>query len=126
MSAGHQVQLRVVNKEPDLMPAKLKLLPGGLGRNGPELDPQAPSVEQLELEIHAQLRQSVERAKTSNATFMAFEKDLWTQMLLLGRLVVTLFLACREQRLRANLPERQVQQGRQLTRGAAQSRNLNT
>lgn len=108
------------------MPANLKLLPGGLGRNGPELDPQPPSVEQLEQEIHAQLHQGVERAKSSNATFTAFEKDLWTQMLLLGRLLVTLFLACREQRLRGEMPDRQVQQGRLLRRGDAQPRNLNT
>jgi hypothetical protein len=108
------------------MPAKLKLLPGGLGRKGPQLQPQAPSLDQLEQEIHAQLRQSVEVAKTSNETFTVLEKCLWTQMLLLGRLLVTLFLACREQRLREKLPERQIQQGRQLTRGDAQSRSLNT
>lgn len=108
------------------MPARLKLLPGGLGRNGPELDPQAPSVEQIEQEIHVQIRQSVQRAQCSQETFTAFEKDLWTQMLLLGRLLVTLFLACREQRLRAVLPLRAVQQGRPLRVGKPQPRNLNT
>jgi hypothetical protein len=83
-------------------------------------------VEQLEQEVQSQLHQSLEYAKTSSATLMAFEKDLWTQLLLLGRLMIMLFLACREQRLRAKLPQRQVHQGRELVRGEAQPRNLNT
>jgi hypothetical protein len=108
------------------MPAKLTLLPGGLGRNGHDLNPEAPPVEQIERELYAHIHEAVDLAKTSDMMFVAFEKELWNRVLLVGRLVVTLFLTSREHRLRSKMPERQVQQGRALKRCDAEPRNLNT
>lgn len=109
------------------MPAKLRLLPGGLTDNGDDLPEKAPSVEQIEKELYVQFAEVVAQARTSGALFTVFEKELWSRMLLLGRVVVTLFLASRQQRQQAELPERMVIDGREHRRDKEpQPRNLNT
>lgn len=108
------------------MPAKLRLLPGGLSDNGDDLAQEAPSVEQIDKELYAQFAQVVVQARTSRAAFAVFEKDLWTQMLGLGRLLVVLFLASRQQRQQRELPDSLVIDGRVCRKDKAQPRNLNT
>jgi hypothetical protein len=108
------------------MPAKLRLLPGGLTDNGDDLAEEAPSVEQIERELCGQFAAVVEQARTSGALFAVFEKELWAQMLGLGRLLVVLFLASREQRQRKVLPESLKVDGRTCQKDRAQPRNLNT
>ena len=58
------------------MPAKLRLLPGGLTSNGEDLPKQGPSVEQIEKELYAQFAAVVAQARTSGALFAVFEKEL--------------------------------------------------
>lgn len=108
------------------MPAKLRLLPGGLSDNGDELAEEAPTIEQIERELYAQFAAVVAEARASGALFAVFEKELWTQMLGLGRLLVVLFLASRQQRQQAVQPESQVIDGRECRKDEAQPRNLNT
>lgn len=108
------------------MPAALRLLPGGLTHKGVELCEQEPSVEQIERELSATFTQVVMMARTSEAKFMLYEKELWAQVLTLGRLVVVLFLACRQQRQQALVPKSQPQGGRGYHRNKAQPRRLNT
>jgi hypothetical protein len=109
------------------MPAALRLLPGGLTHKGVELCEEEPSVEQLETELSATFTQVVTLARTSEATFQGFEKELWTRVLLLGRLVVVLFLACRQQRQQALSPPRLPLGGvGGYHRNKAQPRRLNT
>lgn len=108
------------------MPAKLRLLPGGLTSNGDDLPKKGPSVQQIEKELYAQFAAVVAQARTSGALFAVFEKELWAQMLGLGRLLVVLFLASREQRQQAQGPQRLMLEGRWYSRNQAQPRNLNT
>jgi hypothetical protein len=108
------------------MPVELRLLPGGLTANGDDLPREAPSVEQIEKELNAQFAQVVAQARTSGALFAVFEKELWTRMLGLGRLLVVLFLASRQQRQQAELPESLVIDGRSCHKDKEQPRNLNT
>lgn len=72
------------------------------------------------------LRAAIATARTSDATFMAFENALRTTTRLLGRLLIVLFLSVREERERAKTPERVTKHGRQFRRRPAQARNLNT
>lgn len=108
------------------MPAKLRLLPAGLTDNGDHLLQESPSVEQIDQELHAQFAQVVAQARTSGALFAPFEKELWTQMLMLGRLLVMLFLASRQQRQQQELGKSLVIDGRVCHKDKAQPRNLNT
>jgi len=108
------------------MPAKLRLLPEGLTDNGDALPKEAPSVEQIERELNAQFAEVMAQARTSGARFAVFEKELWTKMLVLGRLLVVLFLASRHKRQQAELPESLVIDGRVCHKDKEQPRNLNT
>lgn len=103
----------------------LRLLPASLVDNG-AVTVEQTSTDEIERELHAQLEEAISTAKTSDATFMAFEKALLTTVQLLGRLLIVLFLSMREERERAKLPERITKGGRSYQRRPAQARNLNT
>lgn len=103
----------------------LRLLPASLVDNSTVLTAR-PSPEEIERELHAQLGAAIATARTSDATFMAFEKALLTTVRLLGRLLIVLFLSVREDRERAKTPERVTKHGRQFRRRPVQARNLNT
>ena len=90
------------------MPAALRLLPGGLTHKGTDLCEEEPSVDQIEKELSAAFTEVVSAARTSEAKFMVFEKEPWALVLTLGRLVVVLFLAYRQQREQARAPARLV------------------
>jgi hypothetical protein len=108
------------------MPAKLRLLPGGLTDNGDGLPQKPPSVEQIERELHVQFAQVVGQARSSGALLAVFEKALWTQMLTLGRLLMVLFLASRQQRQQSEQTQSLVLEGRVYRPDKEQPRNLNT
>ena len=108
------------------MPAALRLLPGGLTHKGAELCEEEPSVEQIERELSAAFTEVVMRARTSEAKFMVFEKELWARVLTLGKWVVVLFLASRQQRQQTLVEQSQLLSGRRYRRDKAQPRRLNT
>ena len=108
------------------MPAKLRLLPGGLTDNGDDLPQEAPSVEQIERDLYDRFAEVVVQARSSGALFAVFEKELWTQMLGLGRLLVVLFLASRQQRHQAELPKSLIIDRKVYRKDKAQPRNFNT
>ena len=108
------------------MPAKLRLLPGGLTDNGDALPKTPPSVEQIERELHAHFSEVVAQAQSSEALLAEFEKQLWKQMLLLGRLQMVLFLAAREQRQQSQQPQSVVLDGQVYSKDKPLPRNLNT
>jgi hypothetical protein len=84
------------------------------------------SEDEIERALHAQLQAAIATAKTSEATFMTFEKILLISVQQLGRLLIVLFLCAREKRERAKMPERITKGGRTYRRRPAQPRNLNT
>jgi hypothetical protein len=104
---------------------RLQLLPTSLVDNS-AVTTARTSVDEIERELLTQLRDAIARAKTSEATFMAFEQALVTTVQLLGRLLLMVFLSVREERERAKTPER-ITKGRSIyRRRPAQARNLNT
>lgn len=103
----------------------LKLLPDSLVDNS-AVAAARPTLEGLEHELHEQLRTAITTARASDATFMDFEKTLLTTVRLMGRLLIMLFLSVREDRSRAELPERVEKNGKTFRRRPAQARNLNT
>lgn len=109
------------------MPAPLRLLPTSLIDKGPQVCTQAPSQQAIEEQIRVQVQQAIEAAKTSpRVTFMAFEKSLWATMMQLGRLLLVLFLAVREEHERATTPQRVIKGERVFERRPAQARSLST
>lgn len=103
----------------------LQLLPSSLVNNS-AVTLSRPSAEDIEQELHVQLNAAVAMARTSEATFMAYEATLLTTVRLLGRLLVMLFLCVREERERAKTKERIHKGGRAYQRRPAQARNLHT
>lgn len=81
---------------------------------------------QVEKALRDQCAELVTYARTNDALFLEFEKELWTRVLSLGRLLVVLFLTSRQQRLQAQLPMDIVLAGRKYQRASVESRNLNT
>ena len=109
------------------MPAELKLLPGGLQDKGPQAPTVAASTAQVQAELVSAFAQLVQATQHSDAgSFMDFERKLRDQVFLLARLLVLLFLTVREERQRAQTPERLEQDGHLYQRRAAQPRNLET
>jgi len=104
---------------------RLQLLPTSLVDNS-AVTTARTSVDEIERELLTQLRDAIARAKTSEATFMAFEQALVTTVQLLGRLLLMVFLSVREERERAKTPERIMKGGSTYRRRPAQARNLNT
>jgi hypothetical protein len=108
------------------MPAKLRLLPGGLTDNGDVEARSEPSVEQIDQELHTAFAEVVAQARSSPERFAVFEKGLWTQMLMLGRLLVMLFLASRQKRHQAGLSPKMIVGEQTYHKDQAHPRNLNT
>ena len=103
----------------------LELLPSSLVDNS-MVTAERPSPEEIEHELRVQLDAAIAIAKTSEATFMAYETGLLTSVRLLGRLLVALFLCVREERERAKTSERTTKGENIYRRRPAQPRNLNT
>ena len=108
------------------MAASLKVLPASLGDNG-DVDPELrPTATQLREEIMAQVRELLRWASDEQSSFKALEEALVPRIFLLARLVVTLFLCCREKKVRSALPKRIERDGKRYQRRRAQARNLST
>jgi hypothetical protein len=108
------------------MAASLKVLPASLGDNG-DVDPQlCPTAEQLRQEITARVHELVRSASEEQCSFMAFEEALAPRVFLLARLLLMLFLCCREKKSRSSLPKRIERNGKRYQRRPAQARNLNS
>lgn len=108
------------------MATHLKVLPKSLVENGDVGMKSTTSTSDIERELHALVDSAVKAAKTSEESFMAFEKGLLPTVQLVGRLVLLLFLMAREERERARTPERLVKDGHPYRRRPAQPRNLDT
>lgn len=108
------------------MAASLKVLPASLGDNGEVDHKLCPTAEQLRREITAQVHELVRLASEEQCSFKAFEEALTPRVFLLARLVLMLFLCCREKKSRSALPKRIERNGKRYQRRPAQARNLNT
>ena len=108
------------------MAASLKVLPASLGDNG-DVDPKLrPTASQLRREIMAHVRELLRWASDEQDSFKAFEEALAPRVFLLARLVLMLFLCCREKTQRSSLPKRIKRNGKSYRRRRAQARNLST
>src|SRR5580765_3102795 len=109
------------------MSAPLSLLPGSLSRKGKAVTKKEPSGSQSEEEVGRAFTDLVALVKGSEAEFALLETELWTGLLHLGRLLVALFLASRQQRQQAEQPQEVVLEGRRYRRDKApHPRSLNT
>lgn len=108
------------------MAASFKVLPASLGDNGDVDLKLRPKAAELRTEIIAQVRELLRWASEEQGSFKAFEKSLAQRIFLLARLVLMLFLCCREKKVRSALPKRIVRNGKRCRRRPAQARNLNT
>ena len=93
------------------------------GDDGPQ-DERAARAEVL-VRARALIALALDEAAAS-ATYVAFERRLFTETFALGRAVIVLFLMASERRVAAALGERVVRDGIAFRRAPAQSRNLLT
>ena len=110
------------------MPADIKLLPSSLGCNADVAAvPTNPAEIEHLIQLEVQALLGFARDESSpDQTFMAFEKDLLTRVLGLGRLLIVLFLTVQEARLRIQMGARVERAGRSFLRRPAQARSLST
>lgn len=109
------------------MPAVQNLLPPALHRKAEAAPSHAPTLPELESTLRATFEQVLHGATHSaQASFMAYESILLTQVRQLGQLLLMLFLGVREQRRRAQTPPTLVVQDKTYTLRPAQPRNLST
>lgn len=108
------------------MAASLKVLPASLSNNG-TVDPKLrPTAKQLRREIMAHVGELLQWATEEQSSFKAFEESLAPRISVLARLVLMLFLCCREKNVRSALPKRIERNGKHYQRRRAQARNLST
>jgi len=108
------------------MPAHATITPRSLIDNG-EADPLArPSVEALKVEVRRLLDALVGSTLGDGGSFKDYEQALVPRVFELGRILLMLFLAAREDRLSSETPQHLVRDGRAFRRRPAQPRNLNT
>lgn len=108
------------------MAASLKVLPASLGDNG-DVDPKLrPKAAELRQSIMTQVRELLQWASDEQGSFKAFEEALAPRIFLLARLVLMLFVCCREKRGSGALPKWIERNGKRYKRRRAQARNLST
>lgn len=76
--------------------------------------------------VEALIGLAVQRAQASDARYEVFERELVAQVFAFARILVALFFAVAEQRVRATLGTNVVRDGRVFRRAPAQSRQLMT
>ncbi len=101
-----------------------------LGRNN-ESTADAPTLTELQEGAQSQAKAVIALAeewgsREASVTFMEFEKALRTALLSLGRMVVMLFLANREQRVMRDHQTSMLRGRRRFRRAPVQARNLST
>src|SRR5215213_3915875 len=69
---------------------------------------------------------AAEPTSDGDGTFLWFERALIPRVFTLGRLLITLFLCVREERVSTETPSRIEKDGKTYRRRPAQGRNLNT
>lgn len=80
------------------MSTTLKILPKGLHDNGDQCDQPPPTVEQLHKQVREHLEELLSWAQDSEQMFQGYEKELFSRLRVLGRLLVLVFLMAWEQR----------------------------
>ena len=81
------------------MSTTLKILPRALHDNGDSRDEYPPTLEDLKRQVHEQVAELLLWALNNQGVYLAFEKELWSRLHVVGRLVVLVFLAARDARL---------------------------
>ncbi|MGQ0505772.1 MAG: hypothetical protein ACT4TC_10675, partial [Myxococcaceae bacterium] len=109
----------------------VRLLPSSLNRIDETISRTPPTPSQLREAIHAQFKALLEFCAGSSGaggdqTFKTFETALLPQLFELGRLLISLFLCVREERVREDLPAHQEVDGKRYQQRPPQARNLHT
>lgn len=79
------------------MSTTLTILPRALHDNGNLLDQNPPTLEQLQHQVREHVAELLTWVLHDERPYLLFEKDLWSRLRVLGRLLVLVFLAAREQ-----------------------------
>jgi hypothetical protein len=108
--------------------AALKILPAGVDDNSSVDAKTEPRLEELEEAAQAQFAEVLAHVSRDEdaGSFEDVEGKLWSGLMTLGRLLLTLFLAVQERRMRRRQPDVLEMDGQRYGRRRAQARNLET
>jgi hypothetical protein len=107
------------------MSTTLKVLPRALHDNGGSRDEYPPTLEDLNKQVHEQVAELLLWSMNNQGVFAAFEKELWSRLHILGRLLLMVFLAARDARLCRDATLR-IDEQIYRRRDNKQARNLET